>query len=168
MPNRPDEQYINRLLVTGPKGEPVIQVSLREDIAKFNKTLAPENGFETLNITLDWLGIPMDKMPAPTAYAYRWRKIDFAFGRVPHFMIGDARAEIVIVDGSTAQIVIISTTTEDVDRDTRIQNAHLDFTIRMHQRETCEGVLPELWGLRPLSENTEAMMIPPSTVPKIS
>lgn len=152
------EQWINRLVVTGPLGEPVIQIAIRNDIAAFDKEQAPQNAFETLNISLDWLSMPLSAVPAPSSYAYRWRTVDFAFGEFPEAKIGDARAEIVIVDAKTARIIIVSTASEGVEPNIAAETAHLDFTIQMHERDTCEGILPELWGIKPLSDSTEAML----------
>jgi len=154
------EQWINRLVVTGPTGEPVIQISIKPDIESFNKASAPPNAFESMNISLDWLNIPLVAVPPPTSYAYRWKTIDFAFGEFPEGKIGDARAEIVIIDAKTARIIVVSTASEDVDHSTAAKTAHLDFTIQMHSRDTCEGILPELWGIKPLSERTEALLEP--------
>merc|ERR1712151_45355 len=91
----------------------------------------------------------------------RWKTVDFAFGEFSDGKIGNARREILIVDGKTARIIIVSTATEDADPLVAAETAHLDFTIQMHEKDTCEGILPELWGIRPLSSSTEALLDPP-------
>lgn len=156
------EQWINRLIVAGPAGEEVLQVTIRSDIASYKPDEAPSDDFATLNVTLEWLGgVPLKAIPPPEAYAYTWNSVVFAFARLPHFKIGEAPAEVIVVEGTSARIVITSTAAGSFDGDQAhlaAKYAHLDFVLHMKQRDTCEGILPELWGLKPLSNETLAMM----------
>jgi len=158
------EQWINRLMVTGPAGEPVIQVAVKDDIAGLNWTEGPHEGFETLDITINWLdNVPLKTMPPPSSYAYRWGSIDVAVGVVPEMRIGNARPEIVIVDGRSVRIVMIPMAAAEFEGQPQLEAkyAHLDFVLQLHAKDTCEGILPELWGMRPLSTGTVAMLNPP-------
>lgn len=155
-----EEQWINRLIVRGPLDEPVLTVSIMDDIAFFNRTTAPADGFETLNITLDYISQRLTKMPSPTSFASRWGTVHFAFGQVPGRKIGNANAEIIVLNGESARIIIMTTASEGVEPHIAAQNAHLDFTLNVQARDTCEGVLPEIWGIKPMSSGTEAMLQP--------
>mmetsp|Transcript_136362 Transcript_136362/g.423721 ORF Transcript_136362/g.423721 Transcript_136362/m.423721 type:complete len:556 (-) Transcript_136362:57-1724(-) len=156
------EQWINRLVLLGPAGEAVMQVAIRRDIATHKPEEAPADAFATLNVTLDWLGgLPLKAIPPPEAFAYTWGSVVFAFGRLPHFRVGPAAAEVVVIEGTSARIVVTSVAAsgfEGAEAHLAAEYAHLDFVLQMKQRDTCEGILPELWGLRPLSNETEAMI----------
>lgn len=154
------EQWINRLVVRGPREEPVLTVRIMNNIAYFNRSTASADGFETLNITLDYLGQQLTKMPSPTSYANRWGTVHFAFGQVPGRKIGNANAEIIVLNGESARIIIMTTASEGVEPQEAAQHAHLDFTLNVQARDTCEGVLPEIWGIKPMSSSTEAMLQP--------
>jgi len=86
--------------------------------------------------------------------------VHFAFGQVPGRRIGNANAEIIVLNGESARIIIMTTASEGVEPHIAAQHAHLDFTLNVHARDTCEGVLPEIWGVKPMSSSTEAMLQP--------
>mmetsp|Transcript_3650 Transcript_3650/g.10022 ORF Transcript_3650/g.10022 Transcript_3650/m.10022 type:complete len:522 (-) Transcript_3650:77-1642(-) len=157
-----EEQWITRLVVTGPAGEPVFQVAIRNDVASFSKDTTPSDSFKTLNITLDWLGgLPLKALPPLDAYAYQWGSVVFAFARVPKLKVGKAPSEMVVADGTSARVVIMSTPAggfEGAHAHLAAEYAHLDFVLHMKERDTCHGILPELWGLRPISNSTSAML----------
>jgi len=152
------DQWIDRLAVTDLDGHPVLSVALRADLDDFDGSLHDGVSMESLNVTLDWLGgIPLTKMPTSDSYALRWGSLSFAFGAVPHFKVGKARAEMVVIEGTSAWLTIVATGGEGPANE---QAAHLDFVLQLRgDRRTCAGVLPELWGFRPLSNETVAMLI---------
>lgn len=162
------EQWIDRLLVAGPAGEPVLRVAIREDLDSFNASgRALRAGVvESLDIALDWLGgVRLTEMPAPDSYALEWGSVAFAVGATPA-RIGEAQAEMLVVEGRSARIIVISTAASGFGRGEAhlaAKDAHLDFALQLkpEQRGSCEGLLPELWGLRPISEGTAAMLEPP-------
>mmetsp|Transcript_81535 Transcript_81535/g.225817 ORF Transcript_81535/g.225817 Transcript_81535/m.225817 type:complete len:522 (-) Transcript_81535:20-1585(-) len=161
------EQWINRLVVTSTAGDPVLQVAIRSDIATSSRDNKPSDSFKTLNVTLDWLGgLSLKAIPPPEAYAYQWGRVVFAFGRVasPHFKIGEAEAEMVVVEGASCKIVLMSNPANGFEGELAhlaAEYAHLDFVLQMRSRDTCEGILPELWGVRPLSNSTKALLEQP-------
>jgi len=159
-----NEQYITHILIQSPSGEPVLQVSIREDVGNASRAVMQDNGFfETVRVNLDFLGLPLTKMPSLSDYAYRWQTIAFAFSVVPQLKVGRAHAEMIVVDGASARVVVMSAVPQALEHHAALaaQFAHLDFVLQLHGHETCEGVLPELWGLRPFSEGTAAMLESP-------
>jgi len=152
------DQWIDRLVVTDLDGHPVLSVAMQANLSDLNGRLYDGSSMESLNVTLDWLGgIPLTQMPSSDSYALRWGSLSFAFGAVPHFKVGRARAEMVVIEGNSAWLTIVATGGEGPEVE---QVAHLDFVLQLRgDRQACAGVLPELWGLRPLSNKTAAMLI---------
>lgn len=161
--NQGSEQYINRLVLTGPSSEDILRVAVRSDIEHIKREQVPADHFSTLNITLDWLGgMPLKVIPSPDSYAYTWGNMVFAFMRVPEFYIGEAQVEMMVIEGSSARIVIMSVAGpgfEGEQAHLAARHAHLDFVLHLKEKATCEGILPELWGLRPFSNDTLAMLV---------
>jgi len=158
-----NEQYITRIIIQSPSGEPVLQVSIRDDIANFSRAVMQGSGFfETVRVSLDYLGLPLTKMPSLSEYAYRWQTVVFAFSVVPRLKVGRAQAEMIVVDGMSARVVVMSAVPQSLEGTAEAaQFAHLDFVLQLHGHDTCEGILPELWGLRPYSEGTASMLESP-------
>lgn len=161
--NQGSEQWINRLVLTDPSGEPVMRVAVRGDIEHVRRDEVPADHFTTLNITLDWLGgVPLKAIPSPDSYAYTWGNVVFAFMRVPEFYIGEAQVEMMVIEGTSARIVIMSVAAPGFEGEgeahLKARYAHLDFVLHLKEKGTCEGILPELWGLRPYSNDTLAML----------
>lgn len=159
-----EEQYITRIIIESPIGEPVLQVSIRDDIWNTSRAVMQGSGFfQTVRVNMDYLGLPLTKMPSLSDYAYRWQTIAFAFSVVPRLKVGKAQAEMIVVDGESARVVVMSAVPQALERQAEVaaQFAHLDFVIQLHGHDTCEGVLPELWGLRPRTEGTAALLESP-------
>lgn len=157
------EQYIDRLVVVGFDREPIIQVAIRKNLDLFNMTNFRRGHMETLNVTLDWLGgMALTEMPPPEGYAYKWRNnVVFAFFAIKGVMIGQAQAEMIVLDSDSARLLIMSTAASGFEgREAHLsaKYAHLDFMTSVKDREQCEGVLPELWGFRPFSAATTGML----------
>eukprot|EP00420_Gonyaulax_spinifera_P035981 CAMPEP_0197876094 /NCGR_PEP_ID=MMETSP1439-20131203/5165_1 /TAXON_ID=66791 /ORGANISM="Gonyaulax spinifera, Strain CCMP409" /LENGTH=477 /DNA_ID=CAMNT_0043495363 /DNA_START=106 /DNA_END=1536 /DNA_ORIENTATION=- len=152
-----DEQYITRLALTSPEGDPVMQVAIRDGLEAFVPEEQDSGSFATMNVTLDWIGQSLTRMPAPDDFCYEWRTMQFAFARIPNQKIGQAHAEIVIVSGRMGKIIIASTEALGFEGDQAhlgAKFAHLDFILQMKNKSTCEGILPELWGTKPMSDST--------------
>merc|ERR1712008_339709 len=88
------EQYITRIIIESPIGEPVLQVSIRDDIWNASRAVMQGSGFfQTVRVNMDYLGLTLTKMPSLSDYAYRWQTIAFAFSVVPRLKVGKAQAE---------------------------------------------------------------------------
>lgn len=164
------EQWIGRVLVTTNDEEaaPIAEVRIKRHLAWFNRTTAHENGFETLDVTLEWF-IPYPKLrvlPPHDAYFSHPTGASVLVGRVRHadkeFDMRAPRAEVVFVIGKYAKVVIFAASAHEYygwnDYHGR-KYAHLDVEIvNMREQQLFTGVLPELWGIQPLSEDVRLMM----------
>lgn len=173
-PGNDDAQFIDRLVVATADGEQVIQVTIKKNIAKFNSTRAPPNAFETIDVAMGpWASETLVVMPPRDAQYHHRSGIDIAFSRVrpggpmgltPQFetMIGEACREAVMVTSGWMKILILSTSAVEYygyDSELAITNAHLDFMVlEMRDAGSFGGILPELWGLRPLTDKVRAMI----------
>jgi len=157
------EQYIKRLAIHGPANETVLQVAIRDGLDTFKSGDADSDAFETLNVTLgDWAdGYHMASLPSKDAYAHRWQSLAFAFQRLADAQIGEARAEMAVVGGESATVLIMSVAAGDLEGQLAARHAHLDFVLQMKRRDTCEGILPEIWGVKPMSDHTLTLLDPP-------
>merc|ERR1712094_165785 len=79
--------------------------------------------------------------------------------------IGKARREAVIITSPDARFIIISSPATEYYGDVSylsVDYAHLDIHILdMKNRASLRGLLPELWGLKKMSNRTKAMTCPP-------
>merc|ERR1712110_1334900 len=87
-------------------------------------------------------------------------------GRLRHgqteFDMRAPRAEVVVVQAKHAKILIHSASAHEYfgTKDYLGRKyAHLDVEfLNMHNQELFEGVLPEIWGIKPMSSETRAMV----------
>lgn len=182
-----EEQWFDRVVVTGPGGEEVVRVAIKPDIRNFNRTChscSPPNAFETLNVNM-WGTTAMVVMPPPDVYFHDWKGIHVAFSRLrlagpeprefafsgfaSEMMIGHARREAVLAASNSVKVLIVSTSGQEFygdESDLAVKYAHLDIQLLgMQNSENFRGILPELWGLRPLSDTTRALLKAPSSGP---
>merc|ERR1712032_1783453 len=140
-----------------------------------NRTSLPRDAFETIEVTIGAAKRPLTSMPCcKTEYQHRMglhvgmmkmdqMKRDRA---VAQKTIGGARREVVLVACDSAHIMITSSPASEYFGDhayLAVKYAHLDIVIlQMRDRASLKGLLPELWGFRPLSNRTKAMMEKPT------
>merc|ERR1712032_408145 len=146
-------------------------------MGKMNRTSLPRDVFETLDVTIGAAKQPLSKMP-PCCKKYHHRmglhigmmKMDQMKEAGPPMVmqktIGGARREVVLVACDSAHIMITSSPASEYFGDhayLAVKYAHLDIVIlQMRDRASLKGLLPELWGFRPLSNRTKAMMEKPT------
>jgi hypothetical protein len=180
-PGNPYEQWFDRIVVTGPDGFQLAEVSIKKDIVEWNRTRHKRKRdrsnqcFETLDVKVGADESPLATMPKPNWFFRRWdvhigiAKIEhlFEFGHrlLTQKTIGGARREVVQIRCKSGHFLIVSSpATEYFGEHAYLaaKYAHLDVVIlEMHDQASLRGVLPELWGLRPLSNTTKAMLTPP-------
>lgn len=167
-----DNQYIARLNLRGASDEPVVEVAIRRNLTFFRRPAKEEEAgdedggaFETLDVNMGYFdngaGATLGKMPPPSAYAYQYGGMTLAFGRVPGQFIGEARKEMLMIYGKSAQIAIIPTAAieyETTQPERAVEYAHLDFMVQPRSKDECTGILPELWGFKPISESSAALL----------
>jgi len=174
-----EEQWIGRVVVTtnAPNPKPVVEVRIKRHLPWFNRTTAHPNGFESLDVTLEWFK-PYPRLrvlPAPDTYFVHSKGIQVHAGRLRHLVqevdVRVPRRELVLVTCKFAKVAIFSSSAHEyfgfngVHQHLGRKYAHLDVDfLDMHSKELFEGVLPELWGYRPLSDGTRAMVKHPPVV----
>lgn len=171
------EQWFDRIVINGPDDFPLAAVSIKKDLVAFNRSKGKrrKNWFETIDFVLGAEGSPLEVMPDPNSFYRRWdvhigiSKIDDIFHYGPQLRtqttIGGARREVVQLRCKSAHILIISSPATEYFGDhsyLAAKYAHLDVVIlEMTDTESLRGVLPELWGFRPVSNRTKALLTPP-------
>jgi hypothetical protein len=174
------EQWFDRIVINGPDDFPLAAVSIKKDLVDFNRSKSKKkkgnkNGFETIDFVLGAEELPLETMPDPNSFYRRWdvhigiSKIDDIFHYGPHLRtqttIGGARREVVQLRCKSAHLLIISSPATEYFGDhsyLAAKYAHLDVVIlEMTDTESLRGILPELWGFRPISNRTKALLTPP-------
>lgn len=174
------EQWLDRIVVNGVDGEPLFAVSIKKDIqtgVQLNRSKASPSAFETIDVTIGKATSPLTSMPPPNGFfRSHWgvhfgiAKMDqlFEFGpsllRTLGTTIGRARREAVQIRCKAAHLFIVSSPAREyfAHQDLAVKYAHLDLIVHeMRDRAGLRGLLPELWGLRRLSNATKALMGPP-------
>lgn len=175
-----DLQWFERFVITSPESLPIVQVSIKKNIVH-NRT-APPRLFSQLDITIENSASPLKEMtPVHVGKAGREMWQDFAtHGGSVRFRVGRQQHNPPRVESNTYEYVYIQT--PDLvfgiapshaavefrnewfqnERKSAYQYTHLDMMI-IHQEgeRNFGGILPELWGVRPMSDEVRAMTIAP-------
>jgi len=161
------EQWIDRVAITTNRGEKVVEISIKKNLMEFNRSRIPPNAFETLEISMDkWAINPLVVMPPPDAFFYHLPSINIGFGRVRQpghgQELGPApRREAVVVVSDFVKLVVMSSSAIEYYGDDpylALKYSHLDLQVLdMKDNGEFRGILPELWGLAPVSNRTRAL-----------
>lgn len=168
-----EDQWIDRILITSPFGEPVLDVSIKQNLTHFNRAALVPNAFETLDVKMEWWrdGL-LHIMPPGDAQFNHWSGVSLGFGRIRHHgqpLPGlEPRREAVVVMSPSLKILILSSSAREYFLKPEKSNlamdySHLDFELlELGDTSNLRGVLPELWGLIPHSEKTKSLRKEPS------
>jgi hypothetical protein len=75
---------------------------------------------------------------------------------------GGRRTESVSVDSLDMRLIVRSSVARKFEsEEDQIKNMHLDLDVPRVNAQNCMGVLPEIWGIRQLSDTTARMLEPP-------
>lgn len=157
------EQWLSEVRVTSRSGLELLEVRIRNDLAIFNRSRVPRNAFESLEIRLGPAKEPVLLVPPPDEHLTALRgKVVFLFGQQRSLFDGDGpRREVVMIVTAAMKMVIVSSSAQEfyTDPGLALKHAHLDLMFpEINQPDRLSGLLPELWGLQPLS-NTSASTI---------
>jgi len=171
LPGEGKEQWIGHIFVSTPSGHPVVTVDIKRDLVNFNASTVPTDAFETLNVLMGPAVAPLTAMPPPDAYYTHESGLHLMFGRTSRQPGPYPRREGVVVIGSSAKIHIVSSSAREYYGEGSPLStlyAHLDFQVfDMQGEESFGGILPELWGVKPLSSETAAMVKEASAEPEL-
>ena len=170
-----DDQWFNRFLVTTWRGERVVDLTIKKNLSQFNRTAVRGGVFESLNVMMPGSRNPLVWLPQP----FGIRQFDIHFdshivltvGRFTHWsgdgskfsQIGKAARECAEIQTASADIIICAAAAHEyVGIPLALEFAHLDILVDM-QRSVAgglRGILPEIWGLKPMSASTRALLRP--------
>jgi len=175
-PGHAEDEWIDRVVVNSAIGDQILDVSIKRNLTYFDRAALPEDSFETLDVRMEWWrdGL-VAVMPPGDAQFNHWSGVTLGFGRVRHFgqlKAGAApRREAVYVASNSLKILILSSAAREyfIERGDSFHQAmeysHLDLEImEIGDQSALRGMLPELWGMIPMSEETKALRKIPSQV----
>jgi hypothetical protein len=156
------DQWIDRIVITDSASDVVVDVGIKMNLTRFHRASLLPDAFETMDVKMEWWrrGL-IEIMPPGDAQFTHWSGLSLGFGRVRHYgqETGAApRREAVIVQSKSLKILIISSAAREYfpeEASLGVEYSHLDIEVmEMKDEKQLEGILPELWGLRPMSEQT--------------
>jgi len=165
----PWEQWFGRMVIFSGQKDRWLDISIKKDILMFNASLNARNAFETLDVVVG-KGDVNNPQPGSSLLVP-----DRSFDLPPGFLaqevtfwpvhrghkgievsIGRARRECTDVMGETFHLFICSSAAREYfgwQRHLAIRFAHLDVVVVEITNASCiDGLLPQLWGMNPLSE----------------
>jgi len=145
-----EEQWLDRISVTTPAGEEVVNVAIKSNLFDFNRSALPPNAFETLSVKMDWwFSRPLAIMPPADEYYVHWHGLRVAFGRARGTPLDAPRREMVMVVSRFVNVYITSSSAHEYYEQAYLayKYAHLDVLLGdMRNHSSFKGLLPELWG----------------------
>eukprot|EP00928_Gymnodinium_smaydae_P061617 TRINITY_DN4565_c0_g1_i1.p1 TRINITY_DN4565_c0_g1~~TRINITY_DN4565_c0_g1_i1.p1 ORF type:complete len:542 (+),score=42.62 TRINITY_DN4565_c0_g1_i1:54-1679(+) len=178
--NGPDEQWFDRVRVTQPiGGRTLVEVSIKRHALRFNSTRVSRAALQSVDVAIrSEVTSSLQRVTSiPSAgSAYHLHGIQVALYKMSELLpalherkIGDADRECVVVNSQVLQIDICSApANEYIGTAAAIQFAHLDiFPYIKQEVATASGVsfgglLPEIWGLREMSNVSRSYLQKPS------
>mmetsp|Transcript_87577 Transcript_87577/g.165057 ORF Transcript_87577/g.165057 Transcript_87577/m.165057 type:complete len:375 (-) Transcript_87577:66-1190(-) len=161
----PWEQWFNRLVITTPADDRFLEIKMKDNLLERNYTRVPRNIFKTLDVTL---GIGPYAQPLGTS------KIDSYHTRIPESLLGFQVAfrpmkrnfhhiqsvgrfprECVDLAGIDVHFYVCSSLATEYYGNLdhlAVKFAHLDMAFVESHLTSLTGLLPELWGVQPMSE----------------
>lgn len=164
-----DLQWIEQIVVDSAAGERVLQVSIRRDIASFEKLEDASDLLETIEVRAPWMS--EGPLTFPKNQEVRWgsfavsptfdhpHNISLSLLRIqnPSSMDKAApRREGVLITCDELKLFVVSTSAfeyywTDADSERALQYSHLDFELLdLKHPYSFSGLLPEVWGLVPM------------------
>lgn len=168
----PWEQWFGRVVAEAPDSGRWIEVAIRHDLLSFNRSALARDAFESLEVTLGRgsieqpdvvsrlpgldVQVPVSFLGADVLFRKMHRHYNTAFTT-----IGRARRECMDFSGTELHFFVCAAPAGEYfgspDRHLAIKFAHLNLAfVEAHNISMMEGLLPELWGLRPMSESAAA------------
>lgn len=165
-----EDQWIGKVVVASKTGDSVVEVDVQENLMKFDRNKIKANSFETLDVIIGPSASPsrLGQIPDFDEQVDHPEGLVLKFGRVTGtrgpVCLQDRYfpcRETVIVISKYAKVFIESSSAVEYFGSSRdaVDHAHLDVQVTdMFQPESFSGALPEMWGLRPISASTKAMI----------
>lgn len=170
------EQWFNKMVLMSPGGDRWLQMSIKKDLLSFNRSKLPSGSFESLEVQLGhgnlsnpWATTVLTKTDTQIPFGFlglhvRFRKMERHWKNGVQFpTIGQASRECIDVAGEVIHFYICSAPANEYtggwQRYLSIQYAHLDIAVlEVTNSSAVEGLFPELWGMKPVSASTKAVI----------
>jgi len=162
------DQWLERILVLSKTDNKVIEIVIKDDLHNFNKDLQNPGEFETLKVAM-WTPerTELQTMP-PLHNSWDVDNLVITFG-AQHWgeearkHRGAPRRECVSIASVTSKLAVCSSSAHEYFGNGigAWEFAHLDINFANVTAETTsslKGVLPELWGLVPVSNRTKSFI----------
>jgi hypothetical protein len=167
----PWEQWFHRIVLTVPARDRFLEIRVKGDLHLANQSLSPRSDLSTLDITMGY-GDPAQpwatakvrdfSTPVPLSllgYHVVIRRLRRDY-HVTHTSVGRFPRECADIAGAEFHVYICSTPANEYYGELRhlaLKFAHLDMSFHeVYDASKLAGLLPELWGLQPMSESTRA------------
>lgn len=172
-PGNPSEQWFDRMVLTDPDETRWMEVKVKKDLEYVNASRIPPSVFSTMDVRLGYGKIsnpvattlvsgPHEKIPA------HFLGQDFAFRQMRRnaptrvAALGALHRECVDFAGKSVHAYICTSPADEYYGDLRylsLRYMHLDLAfVQVRDFQQLEGLLPELWGVKPMSETTKAYL----------
>jgi len=164
----PWEQWFGRMVIFSEHSDRWLKISIKKDILDVNRSQAAKNAFETLDVVAGYgdsdnpepgASFPITSRDHNVPFGFIGAKVAFRVvhrhHKVPDVSIGRARRECAEIEGNSLHFFICSAPASEYfgwQRDLAIKFAHLDVAVHKISSSKADGLLPQLWGVRPLSE----------------
>ena len=158
------EQWIEHLSVRAGGAE-VASIRIKRDIVLHQVSPPPQGSFATLHLTIPEIDPePLPLIPQPCDFVHS-TGIGLVCNQARYLPglkgLGAPPREAVVVYGQFVHLIITSSSAFEyyMNGPLAAQHAHLDIDfLYMKNESSFSGLLPEVWGLRPLSEATARLM----------
>lgn len=169
----PDQQWFGRFVIALPDGAKVVDVTTDERVRR-NMNRTRHGKFSQLNVKMGSSTEPME-MTRKSLQAVHGSNVKIGVGSKrfdPPRLHGASLVEFVHVESPSASFLIHAShagTEFPEDLNLQAKYAHLDWmSFDLVDVDSFTGILPELWGVQPLSDQVAQMKIPPSQIPRLS
>lgn len=165
-----EDQWIGKVVVASKTGDAVVEVDVQENLMKFDRNKIKPNAFETLDVIVGPGASPSrlgqipdydEQVDHPEGLVLKFARVTGTRGPVCLQDRYFPCRETVIVISKYAKVFIESSSAVEYFGSSKdaVDHAHLDVQVTdMFHPETFSGALPEMWGLRPISAATKAMI----------
>lgn len=165
----PDQQWFGRFVVALPNGAKVADITVNERLGR-NATHTRHDKFSQLHVKMGDSTEPME-MTRHSLRSVHGSNVKIGVGSKrfdPPRLHGAPLVEFVHMESPSASFLIHAShagTEFPDDLSLQAKYAHLDWmSFELVDVDSFSGILPELWGIQPLSDQVAQMKIPPSQI----
>jgi len=166
----PWEQWFDRVVMSTPAADRFLEIKVKDHLHERNYSKVPSDLFKTLDVTMGYGDYPNPNViakiesyrsPVPEGFlgyqvAFRPLKRNFQIKSVGRFP-----RECVDLAGNHVHLYICSSPATEYYGELHhlaLKFAHLDIGLVEYHRKSLTGLLPELWGMQPMSEFTKSLI----------